>query len=530
MKKIAIIGSGLASTSIAKSLIKRGVKPIIFDIGQKLDSERQKIVDRMSNLEPEDWDEEDRLIISENPTVSAPYKFPKKLYFGSDFFYANSIKELPLSSDDYPPQYTHAKGGLSVGWGASVLPPHNTDLNDWPIDSHTLHPFFKEVLDDLPYSAVDDNLNKYFPTFVNSHSALEMSKATKKILDDFNKSKLKDMQDVAFGRSRLLVHKYNDALNIGCKMCGHCMSGCVYGSIYKASQDIKKLQSDGLIDYRDNSIVKKVNEDDGKNKIYYLDSEKVLKTIEVDKIFIGAGAIGTSRLVLESRMWFDEVLKCKANNGFVIPLIRFRKLPFEWPRINTMPSIFFEFKVPGLSNNWIHSQISTPNELVYQKLDIDSAQNSFLKNTKRYLSRHLITSVCNLHSNHSNGYFLTLKKSKNNNLNSLESVREEDEKVPIKFKKTISRFSSYMKYAGYYALTPMVQNSIKVGGGHLGGTFPMNKNPKNKFQTDILGRLSGWENIHIIDSSIFPSLPGTTIGLLAMANARRIGNEVSLTK
>ena len=138
--------------------------------------------------------------------------------------------------------------------------------------------------------------------------------------------------------------------------------------------------------------------------------------------------------------------------------------------------------------------------------------------------------MCNLHSNHSNGYFLTLKKSKNNNLNSLESVREEDEKVPIKFKKTISRFSSYMKYAGYYALTPMVQNSIKVGGGHLGGTFPMNKNPKNKFQTDILGRLSGWENIHIIDSSIFPSLPGTTIGLLAMANARRIGNEVSLTK
>ena len=57
----------------------------------------------------------------------------------------------------------------------------------------------------------------------------------------------------------------------------------------------------------------------------------------------------------------------------------------------------------------------------------------------------------------------------------------------------------------------------------------MNKNPKNKFETDILGRISGWDNIHIIDSSIFPSLPGTTIGLLAMANATRIATEVSLT-
>ena len=53
LKKIAIIGSGLASTSVAKSLVKRGVKPIIFDIGRKLDNERQKIIDRMSKLEPE---------------------------------------------------------------------------------------------------------------------------------------------------------------------------------------------------------------------------------------------------------------------------------------------------------------------------------------------------------------------------------------------------------------------------------------------------------------------------------------------
>ena len=141
MKKIAIIGSGLASTSVAKSLVKRGVKPIIFDIGRKLDTERQKIIDRMSKLEPGDWNEEDRLIISKNPTVSSSKNFPKKLFFGSNFFYAGSTEALPFSSDEYAPQYSHALGGLSVGWGASVLPPHDTDLADWPIDSSMLHLF-----------------------------------------------------------------------------------------------------------------------------------------------------------------------------------------------------------------------------------------------------------------------------------------------------------------------------------------------------------------------------------------------------
>ena len=43
----------------------------------------------------------------------------------------------------------------------------------------------------------------------------------------------------------------------------------------------------------------------------------MLKTIDVDKIFIGAGAIGTSRLVLESKMWFNEVLNVKPLVGLL---------------------------------------------------------------------------------------------------------------------------------------------------------------------------------------------------------------------
>ena len=44
---------------------------------------------------------------------------------------------------------------------------------------------------------------------------------------------------------------------------------------------------------------------------------------------------------------------------------------------------------------------------------------------------------------------------------------------------------------------------------------------------DLLGRLSGWQRVHAVDATVFPSLPATTITLSVMANAHRIGWETA---
>ena len=78
---------------------------------------------------------------------------------------------------------------------------------------------------------------------------------------------------------------------------------------------------------------------------------------------------------------------------------------------------------------------------------------------------------------------------------------------------------------GYFKL-PYSQNTLNSGSYHTGGTLPMKKIPKNETETNLLGNPVGWQKIHIVDSSIFPSLPATTIGMLAMANAYRIVFEI----
>jgi uncharacterized protein with NAD-binding domain and iron-sulfur cluster len=44
MKRVAIVGSGLASISAAKVLVDRGVRPVIIDVGDVISQDASKVV------------------------------------------------------------------------------------------------------------------------------------------------------------------------------------------------------------------------------------------------------------------------------------------------------------------------------------------------------------------------------------------------------------------------------------------------------------------------------------------------------
>jgi choline dehydrogenase-like flavoprotein len=53
----------------------------------------------------------------------------------------------------------------------------------------------------------------------------------------------------------------------------------------------------------------------------------------------------------------------------------------------------------------------------------------------------------------------------------------------------------------------------------------MSNNNDNFGKSDKWGRPFGFKKVHIIDSSVLPSIPATTITLTVMANAARIANN-----
>ena len=87
-------------------------------------------------------------------------------------------------------------------------------------------------------------------------------------------------------------------------------------------------------------------------------------------------------------------------------------------------------------------------------------------------------------------------------------------------KKGSRRLARLMSKVGVVPLTPfMYGDPRKPFGWHFGGSMPMTKAPSDEMHTDLLGRPMNWNRIHVVDSSIFPSVPATTVALLAMANA-----------
>ena len=69
MKKIAIIGSGLSAVSAAKTLINKGIKPSIIDVGDVLDSEKETLINKMKVANSSEWASDDINSISHNPSL-----------------------------------------------------------------------------------------------------------------------------------------------------------------------------------------------------------------------------------------------------------------------------------------------------------------------------------------------------------------------------------------------------------------------------------------------------------------------------
>ncbi len=521
-----VIGSGPAALAATMALVSQGHHVTILDAGTRLEEGRQKIVDRMSHQEPDSWNRDDlNSIIGERSATSETVH--SKLSYGSSYSFDSRAGAVGVKwAEKQGFNHSLARGGLSNVWGSSLLPYRQEDISDWPINLSDLVSHYQAVMRFVPGTHFKDDLDEILPSYSDQENTLEPSRQGAALLDDLEtRKKSLRRSGIFFGRSRLAIRANGDASHRPCAYCALCLSGCPYGLIYSTAQTLDELIASGQVRYLPDHLVEKF-EMAGSGAIV---SGRTLAddapfSYHAARVFVGAGVLPTAKIVLNSLQAFDKPIQLVDSQYFIYPLLRAAMIPeVETERTHTASQAFLEIDDRSISDHLVHLQIYGYSPFLHHELN-----RTFLKwplrlpAFRRHFLGRLLVAQGFIHSKSSGHVELTLKKSSDGSSFLDARIRRTGQA----FITTLKVGWKLMKQSLNLRAIPLIPG-LKFpnpgSGYHSGGTFPMRHQP-GPLETDVLGRLPRMDRIHLVDASVLPSIPATSITLSVMANAHRIAS------
>jgi len=523
---IAIIGTGPSAIACARALISRGVKPVFIDVGNQLESEISNQVAEVNKQDPQEWVNGVQNVWTVNNLESRPLFDKKK--FGSDFSYRGSEDFLRLDDSRVHLKGSFALGGLSNVWGGAILPYLDEDIADWPISYGDLRPHYESILQWLPLAnhRGDDLFSRFFPISHPSSSVISLSKQMRALESSFSRcqDRLASV-GIFWGRSRLaVIHSQNDR---ECQLCNLCLTGCPSDLIYSTRQSLESMVRSGEATYLSGVQVRRIQRKNESIEIHGINLQDMKPVcLKARKVFLGAGALHTTKIVLNSLNAFNQTVTLKDSAYFLIPFLNRKKGDkMEELRSNSLSQFFLEIRNTGVSKNGAHLQVYGASEPLHQEVRRFLPTMPLMKSLGKHLVRRLSVLQGFLHSRDSASLSLSLRGDGERNRLCISKIQNTNSVAIIRrLQWLLLRNSNAL---GGITLMPFTYYALPGRGFHWGGTFPMRHHP-GPLETDILGQFSQLNGLHVIDASIFPSIPSMPIAYSIMANAHRIGSDTAL--
>ena len=502
-----VVGSGPSGVLAAVALLDRGRNVLLLDAGIALDAESAALRDRLGGAEPHSWTPADREQIGR--TRRTEHSDSMRL-FGSDFLFRTHPESGEWHGHDevHALRPSFARGGLSNGWGASVLPYRQPDIAGWPISIAELEPHYRQVAAIAHVTNYDDRLAELFPVLTGiAHRALPSSRQARELVTRLErKTDVLADAGVRFGLARHAVRE-------NCRACGQCLHGCPYRLIFNAGYALDDLLGHERLSYRSGRAVTRFAE--GADGVMVDWGGEMFRG---QRLFVACGVLSTARLVLNSLDARDRSVRLFDSALSYLPSLHTWSAgdPAREP-MHSLSQAFIEVTDRAVDPHTVHAQIYTWNDtfaadmqLRFGRLAAPGAPLIHL------LSRRLLVAQTFLHSDSSGAVDLALDRT--GNLVSAAVLNPATERTMARATRAVGQA---LRSAGVVPLHRLRRDGRLAASFHCGGTFPMRKDPK-RLETDIWGRPAGLKHVHIVDASTFPSIPATTITFTTMANAHRI--------
>ncbi len=523
-----VVGSGPAGLSSARALLASGYEVTMLDAGKELEPGPREIVRRLAASAPDDWNAPDleHLRAGSNPSLGG---VPLKRTYGSDFPYRPAgVHRLIERSPDVGIRPSYARGGFSNVWGAGVLPYAENELVDWPVSRTDLAPHFRAVLDVMPLAGRHDRLAERFPLYTDRLSILRMSQQAESFLADLERHSTELAQrGFAFGRSRLAVrsHALGDATE--CVHCGLCLHGCPYGLIYNTASTLRSLISDDpKFHYVSGVIVHRVRQTSDGVAIECADLEGNPRSFVGSRVFLACGALSTTRIVLESLGIYDVPLLLRDSQYFLLPFLRYRAAPMvASEKLHTLCQVFLRLQRPELGDHAVHLSVYTYNELYRGAALFGSGVSNAHRMTNPLFGRLLVIQG-HLPCRQSSRIRASLVAGGRGGVSTLRLSASDTDRARRTIGAVRKELFRARRFLGAVPVPAMTRVGKAGSGFYAGGSFPMRRDP-GRLETDALGRLTGFQRMHLVDASVFPSIAGTPVTFTVMANAHRIASEAA---
>jgi hypothetical protein len=250
------------------------------------------------------------------------------------------------------------------------------------------------------------------------------------------------------------------------------------------------------------------------------------RVFEGEAVFVAAGLLESARIVLNSTRRASVSLQVRQSDIFTFPMLRYRSTgTIAQERIHTLCQMVMDISDSGISPNPIQLQLYGYNDLYPELLARRLGPLAFpLKPLLRHISERLFVAFGYLHSDVSSRVWITRSDDSDGRLHLRGELEYKTQSAGQAVVRKLFRLQKYLRAVP----VPLQLRFDNPGGGHRsGGCFPMRHAPVG-LQTDSLGRIAGLPGVHIVDSSILPSVPARPVAFTVMANAYRIASQSPL--
>jgi len=513
-----VVGSGPSGVASSQALLERGFRVSIIDYGCVPEADYGKIGLYQSNSNRED------LITAKKITWRGKTKdsdlLDDKKDFNSNYFYANSQELLINRIENAIINISLGLGGLSNLWGGSVLPPLPNDIIDWPISVNDLKPFYLEIQKYMGISANNDSISYLMQFYEGNPHSFPLGTQGEEFLKDLESNQEKLIENNFF------IGRAKQAINPNCTLTDRRYP---FGPIFNSATVIYELQNHPDFEYNPNILVDKLSELDGCVRVEGRDrGGKKLHQFKAQKVFLACGPISSTRIVANSLKFKKREFILKTNQNMFMPFFRYsRTRNISRQKTNSIPQVFFAITDSQICTRAVHIQVTQYGDYVLEKLrHILPSLAPFINTLGRPLLERMMVFQTMLHSDYSDSIKLNLSKDEDNDQSKVDLCGIINPVMRNTYRQVVKSVRRQHRLLRGFTSPALMMIDPTGASNHLGCTMPMRVQPVEG-ETDVLGRPPEWRHTHIVDSTVLPSLPATTITFTIMANATRIVDEVA---